>query len=319
MTTAMLACVSHSPLILGRAKAPEQEDAIAEQTRRVAEAIARFDPELIVFFGNNHFSGFHYSNMPPYCVGAAAEAIADFGGFGGRLNVPMDKAVGLTEHLRAEGFDPAISYGMRVDHAFSQPLVRLTGALARYPVLPIYVSVFTPPFVRFERSRQIGEAVGRFVAQSGQRVLVMGTGGLSHHPAHYFPLLGMASEEVHGYQMDGEYGGTMTDAQWLERFERMHREGAIALASGLRTAVDIRLNREFDELVLAQLQGRHLKAMDGWRSADLIGTAGVGSLEIHTWIAATAAFSEADAHTPIATFYAPAVEYGGGYGLLYSL
>lgn len=316
--SAMLVCVSHSPLILEHAGKPKHADAVDENARRVAQAVARFDPELIVFFGNNHFSGFHYANMPAYCVGAAAQAINDLGGFAGPLNVPADLAIGLIEHLRTEDFDPAVSYAMRVDHAYSQPLVRLTGALATYPVLPIFISVFTPPFLRFARTRRMGEAVGRFIAQSGKRVLVMGSGGLSHHPAHYFPLLGQASADVHGYQMDGEHGGTMTDAQWLARFARMHREGAEALASGLRTAADIRLNTGFDEQVLAQLQARRVATFDDWMPTELIETAGVGSLEIHNWIAATAAFAQADDTTPIDSFYAPVIEYGGGYGLLHS-
>ena len=41
-------------------------------------------------------------------------------------------------------------------------------------------------------------------------------------------------------------------------------------------------------------------------------------LELHTWIAASAAFGDARAGAAIASIYNPAVEYGTGYGMLYS-
>ena len=78
------------------------------------------------------------------------------------------------------------------------------------------------------------------------------------------------------------------------------------------------MNVEFDQHVLAHLQARNLRAFDDWDQAELMGSAGVGSLEVHTWIAATAAFGQADAETPIESYYAPIIEYGGGYGMLYS-
>ena len=168
------------------------------------------------------------------------------------------------------------------------------------------------------RSRRFGEAVGRYAADSGKRTLFMGTGGLSHHPAHYFPMLGAASPDVHGYQLDGERGGTMTDAQWFERFARMHVAGAESLSSGQRTAKDIRLNREVDQKILTQLKGADLGTMDEWDQAALVEQAGVGILEIHTWIAATAAYRQIEPGRPLASLYAEVVEYGGGYGMLHS-
>ena len=42
-------------------------------------------------------------------------------------------------------------------------------------------------------------------------------------------------------------------------------------------------------------------------------------LELHTWIAACAAFGDMRSNTQMNSFYIPAVEYGTGYGLLYSL
>ena len=199
----MLGCTSHSPLILIRPQEPNYEKDIQELCDRFQAHVAAFDPEQIVIFGNNHFAGFHYSNMPAYSIGVRCTALGDLGGAEGALNVPREDAVGMVAAIRADGFDPAISYQMEVDHGMSQALMRLTGGLDRYPVIPIFISVFTPPLIQFRRSREFGEAVGRHVLASGKRTLFMGSGGISHHPAFIFPPMDEASDEVLGYQMDG--------------------------------------------------------------------------------------------------------------------
>ena len=181
--------ISHSPIIMIRARAPKEEPDLLDHLQRGRDMIAAFDPEVIVYFGTDHFAGFHLSLMPTFCVGLAdCVAVDDIGGSPGRLLVAEDRARALVEHLRNEDFDPAVSYKMRVDHAFSQPLFRLFGRNDAYPVIPIFISALTEPFSHFRRSRLFGAAVGRFIAQSGLRVLVMGTGGLSHHPTRYYPL-----------------------------------------------------------------------------------------------------------------------------------
>lgn len=316
--TSMLVCTSHAPLALFRERAPEGEDELIRQRTTVRSEIERFDPELIFLFGVDHFSSFHYACMPPYCIGFAAEAVEDLGGFAGTLNVDRAQGMALVEALRREGFDPAVSYKMEVDHAFSQPLHLLTGAIDRYPVVPIFISAFTPPFVPFARSRALGEAVGRFVAESGLRILLIGTGGLSHHPAHYFPPMEDASPDVLSYQMEGARGGLMSDADWLGRFDTMHRAGAKSAANGERGRKEMRMQPELDQEIIATIGTNRQARYDGWKAEDVVAQAGVGMLELHTWIAASAAFGDVPDRATMASVYNPAVEYGTGYGLLYS-
>lgn len=320
MPGTMLVCTSHAPLMLIRPRAPAEEPMFLEHRARVKEMVERFDPDQIVFFGNNHFAGIHYSLMPPFCIGLQAHAVADLGGFEGDLNVPAEDAKKLLVHMREEGFDPAVSYKMTVDHAFSQPLGLITG-LDRYPVIPVFISVFTPPFMSFKRSRLFGEAVGRHLAASGKRTLIMASGGLSHHPVRYFPLLDDASPEVLAYQMDGDRGGTMTDEQWFKRFSEMHIEGAELASTGRRTAAQMRLNPDVDRRVIGQLAEGKTGFFDQARAEDLVEQAGVGLLETHAWIAATAAHGAAhgfDGGRKAEWVYAPVVEYGIGFGMMYS-
>lgn len=316
---AALACSSHSPLMLLRPRVPDIEATVLEHRARCRAAIEAFDPEQIVFVGNNHFAGFHYSAMPPFCVGLEAVVVSDLGGFDGTVRVPRDDAFRLLEGLRGAGFDPAVSYRMRLDHAFTQPLGLLVGALDRYPVIPVFVSVFTPPFVSFKRSRLFGEALGRAIATSGKRTLVMGSGGLSHHPTRYFPTMAEAAPDVFAYQLDGDRGGGMDDAAWLERFARMHREGAQMTADGRRTAQDMHLNAELDRRVLDDLAAGRLAAFDDWQAPQVVEEAGIGMLEVHAWVIANAAFRHLAPDTPLIAFHAEVVEYGVGFGMLYGV
>src|SRR3546814_1117294 len=78
--------------------------------------------------------------MPPFCIGADGEGAGDFGGPTGRLTIDGSLAKDLPNHALAHGFDPAFSYGMRLDHGFLQPLSLLFGAPFSVPLLPIYIN-----------------------------------------------------------------------------------------------------------------------------------------------------------------------------------
>ena len=134
----MLVTASHSPII----EFPEVEtDAyhrVVAALDEVRAEVTAFDPELVVVFGVDHYGGHHMRCMPAFCVGVEATALADVGGTPGQLVVPREIAVGAVDHLRRAGVDTAVSYAMDVDHGFTQALVRLTGGIDRYPVLPIF-------------------------------------------------------------------------------------------------------------------------------------------------------------------------------------
>lgn len=316
-TQVMFGCVSHSPLIVVRKRVPNVEPRILADCAAFRAKVEAFKPDYIVFFSNDHYAGFHYSNMPAFCVGTAAEAVNDIGGTPGKIPVPEEAAMALVAHLRDCDFDPAISYKMRVDHGFSQPLARLLGGIDRWPVVPIFISPFTPPLIAYRRTRHFGEAVGRFIGASGKRVLIMGSGGISHHPARYYPLAADADPAVYGWQLDGEAGGTMTAEQWFDRLHTMHHDGAQAVADGRRTVADMRLNREFDEDFLARIADARLDSMDDWDQQEIIASAGVGALEIHNWVAARAAHAAAGGGA-VETRYDLVVEYAVGYAMAQS-
>ncbi len=83
-----LECLSHTPLHGYFDPAPE---IVAEVERAQAQARARveaFDPELVILFAPDHYNGFFYDLMPPYCIGVEASAVGDFNSLAGPLSVP---------------------------------------------------------------------------------------------------------------------------------------------------------------------------------------------------------------------------------------
>ena len=311
----MLVCVSHSPIIMIRSRPPAQEEDMLDLYARCREEIRRFSPELVVVFGTDHYAGFHLNMMPPYCLGLAAEAVDDVGGFGGRLDVPAEVARDVAETLYDEGFDSAVSHRMTVDHGFSQPLHRLLGALDALPTLPVFVNAMAPPLPRFGRTRRLGEVLGRGLGRLGKRILFIGSGGLSHHPTRYYPAVGEAAPEVAAWQMEAERGGTWSRDEWFDRLRAMHVEGADMLADGRRTREDIRLNPGFDEAFMDMTRRLDFAETDRWQAGPTIRQAGIGAMELQTWVAAAQAYKEMDGRAPHASLYVPALEYGVGYGM----
>lgn len=315
--TPMLLCSAHSPLLYCYARAPACREESERLTAERAAAIAAADPELVIVFGPDHYNGFFLRLVPPFCAGLRCHAVADIGGFPGDLDVAADTALALIDSVRRNGVDLAVSYDMTVDHGFSQTMTRVLGALDRYPSIPVFVNGIAPPYVPFRRSRLLGETVGTFVRTLGKRVLFLASGGMSHNPTRYYPAFGSADREVTNYQLHGGTGGGLSTSEWLERLERMHREGARMLVDGTRTRADLKLNPEVDRRILDILTSDRLEDIDVLEPEWMVERAGIGSLELHTWVAATAAHRTAGGARPVVDLYAEALEYGIAFGMMH--
>ena len=314
-----LICASHSPLLYCYKKEPERLAELQRCFKAQSEAISAFDPELVVAFGSDHFNGFFLKMMPSFCVGFQATAVGDIGGFPGPLDVPQDLAEDLVVNLRKQNIDTSVSYRMTVDHAFSQTIQLMLGGLSARPVIPVFINCITPPFVPFIRSRLLGEAVGRFSINLGKRVLFLASGGMSHHPTRYYPALGDAEESVEAWQISGgDDPRSLTRQQWLERLRNMHHEGAEMIARGERTAAQMHLNAAADLRFLDTLKENILNEYDNWDQNKLIAEAGIGSMELHTWIAAAAAHRQVGGNAPQIAFYDVMSEIGIAAGVVYA-
>ncbi|BCL63233.1 2,3-dihydroxyphenylpropionate/2,3-dihydroxicinnam ic acid 1,2-dioxygenase [Desulfomarina profundi] len=313
-----LICSSHSPLLYCFKKEPEDWQKLQQTFEKSAEAIRVFDPELVIAFGSDHFNGFFMENMPAFCVGFQAWAEEDIGGFSGPLNVPAEMAQRMVIALRENNIDPAVSHRMTVDHAFSQTIHIMLGGLDIRPVIPVFINCITTPFVPFARSRLLGEAVGRFAANLDKRVLFLSSGGMSHHPTRYYPVLGEGEEKVTAWQVSGgKDPASLSREEWLHRLDVMHREGAEMIARGERTAAQMHLNEEADRRFLDILISGNLEEFDRWDQEKLVAEAGIGSMELHTWIAGAAAHMAAGGSSPELGFYSVTPELGIAAGIVY--
>ncbi len=318
MTTSLV-CASHSPLLYCYAKAPDDWDALQAAYKEREAAVQKFDADLVVAFGADHFNGFFLKLMPAFCVGLKAAAVGDIGGFEGELNVPTDTATDIVNYLRHNDVDPAVSANMTIDHAFSQTVNNMLGGLATKPVVPIFINAIAEPFVPFRRTRLMGEAVGRYAASLNKRVLFLASGGMSHNPRRYYPAPGDASPEVAAWQLSGgDDPQSLSPDQWIDLLEEMHHEGAGMIVRGERTAADMKLNREADERFLDVFCGNRLREFDNWNPHELVEQAGIGSMELHTWIAAAAAHKAAGGSAPQIDFYTVAPELGIAAGIVHA-
>ena len=224
MRTSMV-CASHSPLLYCYAKEPNDWDTMQAAFTKRASAAQAFDADFVIAFGADHFNGFFLKLMPAFCVGQKATAVGDIGGFAGSLNVPSDLAVQMVEHLRADDVDPAMSIDMTIDHAFSQTINNMLGGLDTKPVIPVFINAIAEPFVPFRRTRLLGESIGRFAAATGQRVLFLASGGMSHNPRRYYPEIGQGTPEITAWQMSGgDDPESLTHQQYLDLLEEMHHD-----------------------------------------------------------------------------------------------
>lgn len=314
--TAMLATSSHSPIIEFPAKTTESYHAIVQKLNEVQNEVKAYNPELLVIFGVDHYGGQHMNSMPSFCVGVEATALADVGGTPGPLTVPKEIAVGAVNHLRAEGVDTAVSYAMEVDHGFTQALVKLTGGIDTYPVLPIFVSCIQPPFVPFHRMRSLGESIGRYVSTLGyERVLIIGTGGLGHNPRSLFPPIDEVTDEWRPYHLYGNAQSEVSQESWINYEIEAHKVAAQFLADDSIPPHVFGLSDEWDKSFMSDFCTGNMSTFDNWNPDTVVEEAGIGAMEVLSWVAAGAAMKELTNAVPTHRLQEVCKEIGIGFGI----
>lgn len=303
-----LECLSHTPLRGYFDPAPEIRGEVDRQIAAARERVEAFDPELIVLFAPDHYNGFFYDLMPPFCIGTQACAVGDFDTAAGPLNVPQSLARGLATYVLDSGIDTALSYRMEVDHGFAQPLELLTGALDRYPVVPVFINGVAPPMAPCWRVRLLGKALGQYLATLDRRVLLIGSGGLSHEPP--VPELATASPEVAERLIAGRHPS-------LEA--RQARQARTIAAAEALTKAESNLhplNPHWDWSFLELLRDNRLGELDAYSDEWITEQAGKSAHEVRTWIAAFAALAAAGPYKANVEYYRPIPEWIAGYGLM---
>jgi protocatechuate 4,5-dioxygenase beta chain len=181
---------SHVPAIGGAIARGKQEEPywkpFFSAFGRAREWLATAQPDAVVVVYNDHGLQFFLDKMPTFAVGAADQYRNADEGWGLPTLAPFrgDAAFSwhLIESLVASEFDVTSCQEVLVDHAFTVPLQLLWPEGCRLPTVPVMVNTVQHPLPSPARCIKFGAALGRAIEawQGYQRVLVLGTGGLSH-------------------------------------------------------------------------------------------------------------------------------------------
>jgi len=165
-----------------------------EAIAKLRQKLEAFDPDVLIVVGDDQHENLVDDNMPPFSIfmGEEVEASVSLR----YLNQPKSEnrtkyrvdaklAGALVAGLMDEGFDPAYSKRTRYDgglgHAFARVLKFLTPDASRR-IIPVMVNTYYPPAPSASRCAQFGVALAKLVGRfsSADRVIVIGSGGLSH-------------------------------------------------------------------------------------------------------------------------------------------
>ena len=154
----------------------------------VREWMAATKPDVCVVVYNDHANAFSLELIPTFALGMAARFEPADEGFGPRP-VPVveghpELAWHLAESLILDEFDMTLVNEMKVDHGLTVPLSVMFGEPDAWPcpVIPLAVNVVQYPPPTGNRCYRLGQAIRRAVEsfEGSERVVIFGTGGLSH-------------------------------------------------------------------------------------------------------------------------------------------
>jgi 2,3-dihydroxyphenylpropionate 1,2-dioxygenase len=277
--------LSHSPPMstdIERVQGLVFRQALAE----VVAAVRAFDPTLVVYFGPDHLRAL-VGIAPCFTLAESATGYGDWGTSEEDYDVPTDVAVALGQSLVGAGIDIAVAPHLRLDHGFGQSTTDLLGGLSVVPMLPIVINCIDRPVATAARTAALGTAVGEFLRHAcspEERVLVVGSGGLSHAP----PSLVAAARDL-----------TEADRQRL-------------IADNLTRAAEA-INPPWDSAFLERIASPDWGSL-ATLSAEELQPAGTGGAEVRTWIATAFAAGE-----PLQTVaYEPVTQWITGMGIAVS-
>ena len=305
-----VACLSHTPLRGMLDPHSSVVDEIDQVLERIRQRIASFDPELVILFAPDHFNGFFYDLMPPFCIGTQAQAIGDFGSPAGAIDVPAELAAQCADFVMKQGIDLAVSHRMRVDHGFANPLHDLFGGMTKVPTVPVFVNSVAPPMPPIPRVRALGRAIGMFAAGLGKRVLIVGSGGLSHEPP--VPQFAGATPEVAERLINGRNPSAQaTQARRARLMDAAHR---LAAQDEQVKPLNPRWDREFLELI----RERRWAEFDAQHDEIISREAGNSAHEVRTWLAAMSAVEAIEQLEVSIDYYRPVPEWIAGFAVAWA-
>lgn len=177
----------------------------------VARWLAEQQPDVLVFFYNDHANSFFFDCYPTFALGVSPTFELADEGAGKRPLPPLkghsELAIHIAESLVNDEFDMTMFQDMPLDHGCHSPLPLLWSHKPDWPgaIVPIQINVLQYPMPTARRCYKLGQAVRRAVESYPEdlKVVIVGTGGLSH--------------QIHGERTG--FNNTEWDMQFLELLE----------------------------------------------------------------------------------------------------
>jgi hypothetical protein len=161
--------------------------------------------QAIVMVTGEHFTNFFLDGLPQIAVGLDEEHLGPPEVW---LQVPkkmVPSDAGLAAHITAklieQGQQPALSYGMKIDHGFMTVYYWLDRTM-ELPMVPIVLNCTTPPLMTTRQFYDFGVALGNAIRSYDglERVGLVAGGGLSHFVGE--PRVGDIDEEFDHWFLD---------------------------------------------------------------------------------------------------------------------
>ncbi|WP_459968864.1 DODA-type extradiol aromatic ring-opening family dioxygenase [Nocardioides pyridinolyticus] len=274
-------CLSHSPFMT----LPDAQDVglgYRGAVDQVRAFIDDFAADVVVLFAPDHMNLLN-EVRPPFTGVLSGRTLPEFG----IPEIPLTVHPIATELYRAmvqTDVDLAVAENVSVDHGMGLTLTQLFDEPSVVPLVPIIVNAIGFPLFPVARAARVGAILGRALSGASERILFVGTGGLSHHPPFPEPKPGAVR---------------LTDEE---------------RAASLATALDY-VDPEWDQALLAGM-ARGERDVFSRIVQDEIDPRGGGANEIRTWAAAWAA---AGSCTPTFTSYELVEKWITGMGVSFGL
>lgn len=272
---------THWDAVQDKRAAVDFRDSLHEAARLIR--LAR--PDTVIIMGSNHFRGFWLDLLPAFTIGVGeCVASGESGTPEGPQSVDTDLSRWICTRLIEERFDPAFSVKLQIDHGISHAIQYLLAEVD-VPIVPVVVNMFAPPLPTLRRCEQMGAAIGQAVAAEpdGKRVVVIGSGGLSHHlpwPRWYDPRT-----EDDEFMLEAWTDGR---GEWA-RYDGRRRE--------IIRAASARIVPDFDLGLLGRLEAGELGHYTGYSWERVEEEGGNGAQEIRSWLMMAAATGHARGRT----------------------
>lgn len=181
IVASMVSC--HAPALFLRqpGEDPAQLDATIDGMRRLGQVLDETKPDALIVVGLDHLEAFSLDVTPAFAVVVGPEVTGSFGRKQYRVGVHQELARAMLDGCLRRDIDMAFCHKAFMGHAFVVPFEFILEE-RRIPIVPVFVNVYVPPLPQPHRAYQLGRCIAEIVAERGERVAILASGGMSHYP-----------------------------------------------------------------------------------------------------------------------------------------